>query len=256
MKVLVVINSKGGVGKTTCTINLASEFQSAGYKTLLIDLDSQRDLTNFFLGDDSNNEVNIQGVLENSYSIKEALVNVAGKENLMVVPGSSTIDTSFRLKNSQRALHDRLKECADVAEIVLIDCPSSLNEAVYCGLYAAHYALLVSEAETPSINNLARALETVENVAKDSPNDLRTIGILINKVDKRRNITARNVDRLTEGYPALMLESYIPVDSSIVNSYEGKWLLRENKFRSRSVSSFMYAAGEIFERMGGDVSRD
>src|SRR6056297_1656635 len=224
VKVISIINRKGGVGKTTTTINLANEIARLGIKVLLIDLDSQIDLTKFFI---KNNYLGIldtiQDVLENTCKASDAIVEVEGKENLYIIPGSKDIDQTFRFRYSQKALNDKLKieELADI-DIVLIDCPSTLNEAVETGLYASDYAVLVTETESLSIENLKKTIAAIEEVNKKSPKELKVAGILVNKVDMRRNITKDNLDLLGNLYNKELLESTISVDSSIVYSHNLK----------------------------------
>ena len=254
MKVIAVLQRKGGVGKTTCTLNLASEIERCGYNVLLLDLDAQTDLTNFFLTKKQDKEEakkrNIQNVLEGKTPISKAVFKVEGRDNLSIVPGSKTIDQTFRFKYSQKALHDSLKDDAlkDV-DFVIIDFPPALNEAVKCGLYATHYTLLVTETETLSIENLDECLNIIGEIGKKSPNNLEVLGILVNRVDNRRNITKANIVKLEERFPDLLLTSKISVDSSIVSSHAKKVLLRDFLYRPRCVSQFQNAAGEIWERM-------
>jgi chromosome partitioning protein len=254
MKVLSVLNRKGGVGKTTCTLNIAFELERCGYNVLLIDLDAQTDLTNFFLEETKekgkNYKKNIQHVLEGKISLSEAAVPVKGKNHLTIVPGSKSIDHTFQLKHSQKALYDSLQDekLKDV-DFVIIDFPPALNEAVKCGLYATHYTLLITETESLSIENLDECLKIIGEISKKSPNKLEALGILVNRVDMRRNNTKKNLVKLQRIYPDLLLEAKISVDSSLVMLHEKKLPLREFPYRSRCVSQFQSATGEMWERM-------
>lgn len=258
MKTIALLNRKGGVGKTTCALNLAKELDRAGLMVLLIDLDAQTDLTHFLTKTNPqqggrNQQVDILAVLKSRISLSDAAHKVPGTNNLHLVPGSKNIE-EFDFEHSQQVLRDHLKEPGlSEVDLVLIDCPSTLNQAVYCGLHASDFALLVTEPELPSMNNLRDSLDIVKKIGKGKHSRLQPLGILVNRVDLRRSITKENLATLRRQYPDLLIPSTISVDSAIVSSYNHQQFVRDYSYPARCVMQFSRAAAEILNRLGIDV---
>lgn len=254
MKTIAVINRKGGVGKTSCTLNLARELERLGLLVLLLDLDAQTDLSRF-LGmplqqESPRNHKDILAVLRSRVDISDAAQLVTGTSTLYAVPGSKRIE-EFDFQYSQQVLRDRLQDpglCE--VDVVLIDCPPALNQAVYCGLHASDYALLVTEPELPSMDHLQDSLDVIQSVSKAKQGGLEPLGILVNRVDLRRSITRKNIASLRAKYPDLLLSSTISVDTAIVNSYHRKQFVRDFPHTTRSARQFSGAATELMQRLG------
>ena len=254
MKTIAILNRKGGVGKTSSAIALSREYDQQGMLTLLIDLDAQVDLTRFLLPEIPQDGGDILAVLKGKKLPSEVTVEVPGTNNMYIIPGSRHLE-SFNFQHSQKALRDCLLDpCLSEVDLVLIDCPSTLNPAVMCGLHAADFALIVTEAELPSIENIRPCLEAIDEVSHADYSHLQPLGILINRVDLRRNVTRHNLSLLSATYGSLVLESSISVDSAIVSSYNKRMFVRDYSYRARCVSQFSSAASEILRRIGLDES--
>lgn len=251
MNALNFINRKGGVGKTAFTVNIAFELAKAGYLTLVIDLDSQCDITEFFYAysaTSSNDPIfNIRNVLENDCTIEEACIEIA--DNLYLIPGSPDLD-DFDFKYSQYALRDKLQsEGLRDVDFVLFDNPPHINEAVRCGLVASDHSIIISEAESPAMNNLVKIYNQLCLIQEKLNPNLNILGIALNKIDMRRNITSRNVQYIYREYGDTVFHTSISIDSAIPNSYEQKKPIRELKWRSRTVSQFQRLLKEILIRI-------
>lgn len=253
MKTLTFFNRKGGVGKTVIAANIAFELARLGHGVLVIDLDGQCDITDFFMQSqlaekmNSKKRLTVHNVLENECSIEKAVVKIS--DNLYLLPGSPHVE-SFALKFSQKALRDKLnsKVLKDV-DFVIIDNPPSITPVVVCGLVASDYVVVVTEAENPAIDNLNKLNVQIEDLKKKLNPSLNILGIVPNKIDQRRKITKRNVKKLQNKYPDLLFENWISIDTAIPNSIEGKIPIRNLQWRSRTVSQIQRLQKEILDRI-------
>jgi len=249
MKTLNFLNRKGGVGKTVVAANIAYELARTGYLILIIDLDSQCDITEFFIKPEAKktSELNIRNVLQNDCTIDEAAIEVT--DNLYLVPGSPDLE-NFTHKYSQKALRDRLQSDAlKEVDFVIIDNPPSINQAVKCGLVASDYVVIVSEAENPAMNNLQKVNRHIEDVQKKLNPNLSVLGIAVNKVDQRRNLTEQIMKEMKRQCGTLMFDTHISIDTSIPNSLNQKIAVRELPWRSRTVTQFQNLLNEILFRI-------
>lgn len=220
---------------------------------LIIDLDSQCDITELFLNFKptekigSKKQLNVRNVLDNECLIEKAYVKIS--DNLYLLPGSPTIE-SFNLKFSQKALRDKFHtKGVSRFDFVIIDNPPSITPAVVCGLVASDYVVVVTEAENPAINNLDKLNTQIEELRKKLNPNLSILGIALNKIDQRRNITKRNVKKLQKNYPDLLFNNWISIDTSIPNSIDSRIPIRDLHWRSRTVSQLQRLLQEMLQRI-------
>lgn len=254
MKTISFLNRKGGVGKTSVCANLAYELSRTGYLTLVIDLDSQCDITEFFANLNPSNKMdltnlNIRNVLEGECTIDDSSFEAA--DNLYFVPGSPDLD-EFDFRYSQQALRDKLQSpLLSEVDFVLIDNPPNINEAVRCGLVASDYVVVVTEIENPAMNNLKKVNHQLDAVKQSLNPDLTILGIALNKIDLRRNLTRRHIEQVKKEYGYMLFESYISIDSALPNSLDKKVPVRGLKWRSRTLTQFQRLLAEILQRLDG-----
>ena len=260
MKTIAIYNRKGGVGKTTCTLNLSHELVRRGLVVLLLDLDGQCDLTTQCQvqpgkpGGRPGND--ILSVLKGQKKAGDVAVPVKGIPNLYLLPGHRKLE-QFNFAYSQKVLLDRLQEPGlEEVDLVLVDFPSAESPAVTCGLIAADYVLLVTETERLSMDNVTHVLDYVtevtalkQRVTKDQTTQVQTLAMLANKVDQRRNLTRKNLAELKSKYPDLLLENHLSINSGIVNSLEWQNSLRQLPYWPVTIRQFSEAATEILERL-------
>jgi len=252
MKTINFLNRKGGVGKTVIAANIAYEMARSDL-VLILDLDSQCDITEFFFNLNIPENIgpsawNIRNVLQNDCSIEDACIEVA--DNLFLVPGSPDLD-DFDFKYSQKALRDKLQaEGLKEVDYVIIDNPPSINEAVRCGLVASDHVVIVTEAENPAMTNLKKVNQQLEAIRQKLNPDLNTLGIVLNKIDQRRNLTQRNIEELKRQYQEALFDTWLSIDTSIPNSFDQRVPVRELRWRSRTVSQFQWLLQEMRLRMG------
>lgn len=212
-RILAIANQKGGVGKTTTTVNLSACLAYIGKKVLLVDIDPQGNSTSGAGIDKSDVEQCIYDVLvddvEASAVIKETKI-----ENLDVIPASiqlagaeielvPTISREIRLKRA-------LEEVVHQYDYILIDCPPSLSLLTLNALTAADAVLIPVQCEYYALEGLSQLLNTVRIVQKHLNQDLRIEGVLLTMFDARTNLGIQVIDEVKKYFQDKVYRTIIP----------------------------------------------
>ncbi len=193
--IVTILNQKGGVGKTTVTLGLASAAGTAGLGVLVVDLDPQASST-WVLGlDPAEVEVSTAEVMARTGADK-AIVESAWGEAVSVLPASQRLMTKDHGSNPAR-LGEALLEVADQYEVILIDCPPSLGALTTAGLTAADYALIVVEPSALSLRGIGAVADLVDEVWDSYNAELELAGVIVNKVPAWSSEAERRLDELT-----------------------------------------------------------
>lgn len=194
-KIVTVLNQKGGVGKTTVTLGLASAAGTAGHGVLVVDLDPQASST-WVLGiDPAAVEVSTAEVMTRT-SAERAIVQSAWGDAVSVLPSSLRLMTKDHGSNPER-LGDALREVSDKFDVILIDCPPSLGALTTAGLTAADHAVIVVEPSALSLRGVGAVADLVDEVWDAYNADLDLAGVIVNKVPAWSSEAERRYDELT-----------------------------------------------------------
>jgi chromosome partitioning protein len=213
-RVLTVANQKGGVGKTTSTVNLAAAMAQHGLKVLVVDLDPQGNASTAFNIDHGRSTPSIYDVLVGKRRLDEVVVPVAGMPNLWCVPSTvdlagaeselvNTVAREFRLA---RALQSE----AGGMNYVFIDCPPSLGLLTINALVAAPEVLIPVQCEFYALEGLAQLLETVELVRSHLNARLAVSTILLTMYDGRTRLADQVVADVRSHFGDRVLNEVIP----------------------------------------------
>jgi len=192
MRVIAIVNQKGGVGKTTTTCNLGAALAALGRRILLIDLDAQAHLT-FHLGvDNSTLERSMYEVMTGRASVAETLVQRA--ERLDLVPShidlaGAEIELVSQLAR-ERILTDALAPCRDRYDYVLIDCPPSLGLMTLNALVAADDILITLQPHVLALQGISKLIETAGLVHSRLNPRLRIMGVVFCMFDGRTTLSS------------------------------------------------------------------
>jgi len=210
--VYAIANQKGGVGKTTTTVNVAACIAEAGYDTLLVDIDPQANAT-VGLGLPKDAQPNVYDVLAGAAPAEDALTPTA-IERLWVLPAHPDLAGANmelpREAGSENRLRDALAPIRDRFAYVLLDCPPSLGPLTVNALVAADRVIVPVQTEYFALEGLAGLLDTLALVQRELNPKLAVAGMLLTMHDGRTRL-ARDVEReVREHFPALVFDTVIP----------------------------------------------
>ncbi len=242
MATVAVLNQKGGVGKTTVTLGLASAAQAAGHRVLVVDLDPQASAT-WTLGiepDDATLGVADVLAADTKGAAAEAIVESAWGPTVFVLPSSRgladrELDPGHRL---ERRLAKALEGVAEQYDVVLIDCAPSLGSNTRGALTAADLAVIVVEPASYSLRGVTAVADLIDDIWDRANPDLDLAGVIVNKVPAVSAEADRRTDELAEmvGRKAIWKPA-IP-NRVIVNQALGE---------QQPIHAFGYRAREITE---------
>ncbi|MCX7816528.1 MAG: ParA family protein [Syntrophales bacterium] len=244
-KVLAVWNLKGGVGKTTCTVNIGVALGILGKKVLLIDMDPQAHLA-YALGISSlQMKCSILHFLEGSVPWREILVL---KEGVWVIPSSSDHFFDGFLSRSapedEVILRERISGITGF-DFVLIDCPPAWNVLTVNALVAASDLLVPIQVEFMALKSLGRLFAFVEEVKRRHNGDLKIGGIIGNRYDGRKKLDRKMVESLNRRFGGMVFSTLIRENVKIAEAagYGQSIFLYAPK--SRGARDFLALAREI-----------
>ena len=194
-KIISVTNQKGGVGKTTTTINLVSALAEQGFRVLIVDLDPQGNASTGLGVEPEDREFTTYELLVEDITLERIILSTS-QEKISIIP--ATVDLSSAdielISNEKRSflLYDALRQPAmdDFGfEFILIDCPPSLNLLTVNAMVASHSVLIPLQSEFFALEGLSQLMMTIREVRETANPDLRIEGVVLTMYDSRNNLS-------------------------------------------------------------------
>ena len=254
-RIITVANQKGGVGKTTTAINLATALAAIGEKVLIVDLDPQGNASTGLGIDRRNRDISSYDLLTGAVGLSEAAMPTA-VPGLWIVPSTLDLlgiemeialapDRVHRLKNAVKSSAGRDGERFSY---VLIDCPPSLNLLTLNSMAAADSVLVPLQCEFFALEGLSQLLQTVEQVRSSINPDLTIQGIVLTMYDGRNNLANQVVEDVRAHMGEKVYQTVIPrnVRISEAPSYGKPALLYDLKCAGSQ--AYLQLASEVIRR--------
>lgn len=247
-KMIAVGNQKGGVGKTTTTVNLGAALASLGKKVLIIDSDSQGNATSG-LGVERGDVVHsLYEVLVMQTPIEECIVPTS-RENLFIVPSTIQLAAAELELANVRGRELRLKDATmpilDDYDYILIDCPPSLGQLSINAFTASDTILIPVQCEYYALEGLSQLLNTIRLVQRSYNKEFRIEGVLLTMLDARTNLGYEVVEEVRKYFQEKVYQTIIPRNIRLSEAPSYGQSIIDYDPRSRGAEMYIDLAKEV-----------
>jgi len=253
MQVIAFANQKGGVGKTTTTVNSGVILAREGIRTLLVDLDPQGNAT-------SSLGVNKQELDRSTYDAVMSPGNTAVailrnvRERLDLLPSTPALAAAevdlVHLAHRERQLKRALASVADTYDLAIIDSPPSLGLLTVNGLTAANHVVVPIQCEFLALEGVSQLVTTIDLVRRQLNPQLDLLGVLMTMYDARTNLSAMVVEEVRRFFPDRIFETVIPRSVRLAEAPSYGQAIAEYDPSSRGGVAYESFTRELVERVG------
>lgn len=250
-RIIAVANQKGGVGKTTTSINLSACLAALGKKVLAIDMDPQGNMTSG-LGIDKNEvEYSVYDLILGETEIEQVICTEA-LENLDVVPSNINLSAAeielIGVEDKEYIIHNEVEKVRNNYDFVIIDCPPSLNTLTINAMTTADSVLVPIQCEYYALEGLSQLIHTIELVKERLNPNLDIEGVVFTMYDARTNLSLQVVENVKDNLNQTIYKTIIPRNIRLAEAPSHGLPINLYDPKSAGAESYMLLAEEVINK--------
>ena len=250
-RIIAIANQKGGVGKTTTSINLSASLAAKGKKVLVIDTDPQGNTTSGFGIEKNELEDTIYELILGECSIRDCIISNVIK-NVSVVPSNVNLAAAeielIGVDKKEFILKNEVDYVKDDYDFIIIDCPPSLNMLTVNAMTTADTVLVPIQCEYYALEGISQLIHTIDLVQERLNPDLKMEGVVFTMYDSRTNLSNEVVDNVKNNLHTTIYKTIIPRNVRLAEAPSHGLPINLYDSRSAGAESYRLLAKEVIDR--------
>lgn len=250
-KIIAFANQKGGVGKTTTCINLATYIAVMGKKVLLVDMDPQGNATSGVGIEKSPNVKTIYNVIDGDCQIKEAILETF-VENLDIVPASVDLAGAeielVQMASREKIVKGILAQIVDKYDYIFIDCPPSLGLLTVNALTASNSIIIPIQCEFFALEGLSQLMNTIRLIKRHLNTELDVEGVILTMKDNRSNLINEVSNEIVKFFGKKVFDTFIPRNIRLAEAPSHGQPIATYDSSSKGANAYLRLAEEVLNR--------